>query len=53
MQRHKNQPGFPAALPTPPWFAGVAIGLAILSMAGGAMVLGTSLALSQANCPTK
>ena len=35
----------------PPWLAGLAIGLAILGMAGSAMALGTGLALTQASCP--
>jgi Na+/serine symporter len=35
----------------PPWMAGAAIGLAILTMATGAITLGTTLALSQATLP--
>ena len=34
-------------VPPPPWLAGAAIGLAILSMAGTAMALGAGLALGQ------
>jgi len=41
----KNGAGGMAPKPEPPWLAGAAIGLAILGMAGGAMVLGAGLAL--------
>ena len=51
MPRPKTSGGGPVPLPTPPWLAGAAIGLAILGMAGGAMALGTGLALTKANCP--
>jgi hypothetical protein len=50
MQRFKDTAGGPTQRPVPPWFAGAAIGLAILGMAGGAMALGTGLALSKTGC---
>lgn len=53
MPRYKNPSGGPVPVPAPPWLAGAAIGLAILSMASSAMVLGSSLAFTQANCPGK
>lgn len=37
----------PRPVPAPPWLAGAAIGLAILSMAGTAMAMGAGLAMSQ------
>jgi hypothetical protein len=37
-----------ARRPGNPWFAGAAIGIAISSMAAGAMMLGASLAVVQA-----
>jgi hypothetical protein len=39
--------GGPRSVPTPPWLAGAAIGLAILSMAGSAVAIGAGLAVSQ------
>jgi hypothetical protein len=47
MHRKTNPGGGPPPLPTPPWLAGVAIGLTILGMASSAMVLGAGLAWSQ------
>jgi hypothetical protein len=37
-----------AGRPTPFWFAGIMIGLTISTLATGAMLLGTGLALTQA-----
>ena len=53
MQRFRGSADHPNGPPTPPWLAGVAIGLTILTMAAGAMTLGTSLALGQAALPDK
>ena len=41
----------PRPVPAPPWLAGAAIGLAILSAASSAMALGAGLALSQFDLP--
>lgn len=51
MQRFRGSAEHPNGPPTPPWFAGAAIGLTILTMAAGAMTLGTTLALGQATLP--
>jgi hypothetical protein len=48
MHRHKTTAGGPTPLPSPPWFAGMAIGLTILGMASSAMALGAGLAIGQA-----
>ncbi len=53
MQRHKNTAGGPTPLPSQPWFAGMAIGLAILGMASSAMALGAGVAIGQATCGGK
>jgi len=41
----------PRGAPTPPWLAGAAIGLTILTMAAGAMTLGATVAIGQAAWP--
>ncbi len=38
-------PPSPNPRPAPPWFAGAAIGLAIMGMASGAMACGAGLAM--------
>ena len=43
----------PRPVPAPPWLAGAVIGLAILSIAGSALAMGASLALSQSACRGK
>ena len=45
--------GSAAPTPPPPWLAGVAIGLAILGMAGTAMAMGAVLAFGQSGCRPK
>jgi hypothetical protein len=35
------------ARPTPSWFAGIMIGLTVSTLAAGAMLLGTGLAITQ------
>jgi hypothetical protein len=42
--REPNSPG----RPTPPWFAGIVIGITISTLAAGAMMLGTGMAIGQA-----
>jgi hypothetical protein len=51
MQRFRGAADQPNGPPAPPWLAGAAIGLTILTMAAGAMTLGTTLALGQAALP--
>jgi hypothetical protein len=51
LQRSRTLADPPHGLPAPPWLAGAAIGLAILTMAAGAMTVGTTLAIGQASLP--
>jgi hypothetical protein len=51
MQRFRSSADQPNGPPAPPWLAGAAIGLTILTMAAGAMTLGTAWAFGQATLP--
>ncbi len=50
MMRRGKEAGDPRR-PETPWFAGAAIGIAISTLATGAMMMGAGLAIAQA--PTK
>ena len=47
MMRRSKEAGDPRR-PEPPWLAGAAIGIAISTLAAGAMLLGAGLAIAQA-----
>ena len=47
MTRRGKEPVLPGR-PTPPWMAGIMIGVTISSLAAGAMLLGAGLAFGQA-----
>jgi len=49
MRQKTNPGGGPTPLPTPPWLAGAAIGLTILSMASSAIAFGAGLAWCQSS----
>ena len=51
LHRSRNSAEPPRGAPAPPWLAGAAIGLTILTMAAGAMTLGTTLAIGQTAWP--
>lgn len=44
---HRGKDAGDSRRPEPPWLIGAMIGLAISTMAGGAMVLGATMALGQ------
>jgi len=51
LHRSRTSAQPPHGPPPPPWLAGAAIGLTILTMAAGAMTLGTTVAIGQAAWP--
>ncbi len=51
LQRSRTSADPPHGRPPPPWLAGAAIGLTILTMAAGAMTVGATLAIGQATRP--
>ncbi len=51
MQRSRASADPPHGPTPPPWLAGVAIGLTIMTMAAGAITVGTTLAIGQAAVP--
>jgi hypothetical protein len=51
LQRSRASADPPHRPPAPPWLAGAAIGLTILTMAASAMTMGTTLAIGRAILP--